>query len=149
VRAVVQRVLRASVAVAGEEVGAIERGLCVFVGVGTDDREADAVALADKVVGLRIFDDEEGKMNRDVKDLGGSVLAVSQFTLHGDARRGRRPSFGDAMEPEGARVLFERFCQECRLRGPSVATGRFRAHMVVSLDNDGPVTLLLDTKKAF
>jgi D-tyrosyl-tRNA(Tyr) deacylase len=121
----------------------------VLVGVARDDGEADAVALAGKVVPLRIFEDGEGKMNRDVLEAGGSVLAVSQFTLLGDARKGRRPSFTDAMEPDHANALFERFVAECRSRGATVETGRFRTHMRVSLENDGPVTLLLDTRKVF
>lgn len=148
-RAVVQRVLRAAVSVEGEEVGRIGAGLCVLVGVARDDLDTDAVSLAAKIVGLRVFEDGEGKMNRDVLETGGHVLAVSQFTLLGDVRRGKRPSFGDAMDPEPARGLFDRFCEECRSLGATVATGRFRAHMVVDLANDGPVTLLVDTKKAF
>jgi len=133
----------------GVEVGRIGPGLCVLVGVARDDAEADAVALAGKVVPLRIFEDGEGKMNRDVLEAGGSILAVSQFTLLGDARKGRRPSFTDAMEPEQANALFERFVAECRSRRVTVETGRFRTHMKVSLENDGPVTLLLDTRKVF
>ncbi len=148
-RAVVQRVSRASVSVGAETVGRIERGLCVLVGVAKDDTAADAEQLADKVVGLRIFEDAEGKMNLDLLASGGSVLAISQFTLLGDVRKGRRPSFGDAMEPGGAAELFEKFCAACRGRGVLVETGRFRAEMLVSLDNQGPVTILLDTKRAF
>ncbi|HEX7669943.1 MAG TPA: D-aminoacyl-tRNA deacylase [Polyangiaceae bacterium] len=149
-RAVVQRVLRAAVSIeGGEEVGRIGPGLCALVGVERGDLAADAVSLASKIVGLRVFDDGEGRMNRDVLETGGHVLAVSQFTLLGDVRRGKRPSFGDAMDPEPARALFDRFCEECRSLGATVATGRFRAHMVVELLNDGPVTLLVDTKKAF
>jgi D-tyrosyl-tRNA(Tyr) deacylase len=148
-RAVVQRVRRAAVTVGDEEVGRIDGGLCAFVGVATADRDEDAVSLANKVVGLRIFEDDEGKMNRDVTETGGALLAVSQFTLLGDVRKGKRPSFGAAMEPEGARQLFERFCAACRGLGVRVATGRFRADMQVELVNDGPVTILLDTEKAF
>jgi D-tyrosyl-tRNA(Tyr) deacylase len=148
-RAVVQRVLRAAVSVGAEEVGRIGPGLCVLVGVERGDVEADAVSLAAKVVGLRLFDDEAGRMNRGLLEAGGQVLAVSQFTLLGDVRRGKRPSFGEAMDPEPARALFDRFCEACRSLGAAVATGRFRAHMVVDLANDGPVTLLVDTKKAF
>lgn len=148
-RAVVQRVGRASVRVGDEVVGAIEEGLCVLVGVAADDTEADARALAEKVVGLRIFEDEAGKMNRDLLEAGGAILAVSQFTLLGDARKGRRPSFVDAMEPTRAAELFERFCEEARAKGARVETGRFRAHMEVELINDGPVTILLDTRKVF
>jgi D-tyrosyl-tRNA(Tyr) deacylase len=148
-RAVVQRVARASVTVGGEVVGQISRGLCVLVGVATTDGEADADALAEKVVGLRVFEDDAGKMNRDVTEVGGALLCVSQFTLLGDVRRGRRPSFTDAMAPEPAASLFERFCGACKQRGVTVETGRFRAEMLVDLVNDGPVTLLLDTKRAF
>jgi D-tyrosyl-tRNA(Tyr) deacylase len=148
-RAVVQRVTHASVTSEGVEVGRIGPGLCVLVGVARDDAEADATALAAKVVPLRIFEDAEGKMNRDLLEACGALLAVSQFTLLGDARKGRRPSFADAMEPERANVLFERFVAECRELGAVVETGRFRTHMRVVLENDGPVTLLLDTRKAF
>lgn len=148
-RAVVQRVSRAEVRVDGEVVGRIEQGLCVLVGVGQKDSDDDASLLADKVVGLRIFEDEEGKMNRDLTQVGGAVLAVSQFTLFGDARKGRRPSFTQAMEPGRAAELFQRFCAACRERGVKVETGRFRAHMHVELVNDGPVTILLDTERVF
>lgn len=148
-RAVVQRVERAQVKVAGETVGAIGPGLCVLVGVGKGDGEEDARALAEKVVGLRIFEDDEGRMNRSLLDVGGALLAVSQFTLFGDARKGKRPSFMEALEPEEARRLFEAFCASVASAGVEVATGTFRATMKVSLVNDGPVTLLLDTKKTF
>jgi len=145
----VQRVTRASVTVESEVVGKIDGGLLVLVGVADRDAEADAEALADKIVGLRIFEDEDGKMNRDVSEAGGRVLAVSQFTLLGDVRKGRRPSFGRAMAPEAAAALFDAFVRGCRARGVVVETGRFRAHMAVELVNDGPVTLLVDTEKAF
>jgi D-tyrosyl-tRNA(Tyr) deacylase len=148
-RAVVQRALRAGVTVDGETVGQIDAGLCVLVGVARDDTESDAEGLAAKIVGLRIFEDDAGKMNRDVLEIGGAVLAVSQFTLLGDVRKGRRPSFGDAMEPERANALFERFCAACRELGARVETGRFRAHMLVELTNDGPVTILVDSKRTF
>lgn len=148
-RAVVQRATRAEVRVDGAVMGRIGEGLCVLVAVGNADADADAEALASKVVGLRVFEDESGKMNRDVLETGGAVLAVSQFTLFGDVRKGRRPSFGDAMEPDGANALFERFCSACRALGVRVETGRFRAHMEVELTNDGPVTILIDTKKTF
>lgn len=146
-RAVVQRVLSASVRVADETTGSIERGLCVFVGVGTSDDERSAAALADKVVNLRIFEDEAGKMNRSVLESGGALLLVSQFTLFGDVKKGRRPSFVGAMEPTRAAELFERFAEECRTRGPRVELGRFRAHMQVSLVNDGPITIWIDLEK--
>jgi D-tyrosyl-tRNA(Tyr) deacylase len=145
-RAVVQRVTGAQVTVEGELTGKIDGGLCVLVGVGKDDAEADATALADKVVKLRIFEDEAGKMNQSLLDVGGALLAVSQFTLYGDSSKGRRPSFVNAMEPGRAEQLFEAFCAAARNLGVTVATGRFRTHMSVSLVNDGPVTLLLDTK---
>jgi D-aminoacyl-tRNA deacylase len=146
-RAVVQRVTEAKVTVDGEVTGQIGAGLCVLVGVGKDDSDTLADALADKVVRLRIFEDDAGKMNRSLLDVGGALLAVSQFTLFGDTSKGRRPSFVAAMEPGRAEQLFERFCLACRNLGVTVATGRFRTHMSVSLVNDGPVTLLLDTEK--
>ncbi len=148
-RAVVQRVSRAEVRVGGETVGRIGRGLCVLVGVGTGDGETDARLLAEKVVGLRIFEDEAGKMNLDLAAIGGALLAISQFTLFGDVRKGKRPGFSDAMEPVGAAALFTRFCDECRALGATVETGRFRAEMQVELVNEGPVTILVDTKKTF
>ena len=146
-RAVVQRVTSAQVTVEGQLVGRIDAGLCVLVGVGRDDSEDDATNLADKVARLRIFEDDAGKMNLSVLDVGGALLAVSQFTLYGDTSRGRRPSFGLAMEPTRAEQLFECFCTAARNLGVTVATGRFRTHMSVSLVNDGPVTLLLDTAR--
>jgi D-tyrosyl-tRNA(Tyr) deacylase len=148
-RAVVQRVRDAKVEVEGETVGRIAHGLCVLVGVGRDDAESDAESLADKIVGLRIFEDADGKMNQSLLEVGGSLLAISQFTLYGDVRKGKRPSFTDAMEPVRANQLFEHFCGQVKKSGASVETGRFRAHMLVSLANDGPVTIMLDTKKLF
>ncbi len=144
-KAVLQRVTEARVTVDGETVGEIDAGLCALIGVGQRDDDASAAALADKVVKLRIFEDDAGKMNRSLLDVGGKLLAVSQFTLYGDASKGRRPSFIQAMEPGRAEQLFERFCTACRNLGVTVETGRFRTHMSVSLVNDGPVTLLLDT----
>ena len=148
-RAVVQRVSRASVQVAGQVVGTIEGGLCVLVGVVRDDTEEDARFLARKVAALRIFVDQDDKMNRSVKDEGGAILAVSQFTLAGDVRKGNRPSFASAMAPDTARYLFDRFCEFAREEGLTVETGQFRAHMAVELVNDGPVTILLDTRRTF
>lgn len=148
-RAVVQRVTSARVTVNGSVVSEIGAGLCVFVGVSKDDTDRDAGALADKVVGLRIFPDDQGKMNLGLEQTRGQLLAVSQFTLLGDVRKGKRPSFGQAMEPEGAKHLFELFCKAARARGVSVKTGVFRAHMLVGLENEGPVTILLDTTRAF
>lgn len=148
-RSVVQRVSSARVTVEGAEVGSIGRGLCALVGVGATDTENDATVMADKLAELRMFEDERQKMNRSLLDIRGEALVISQFTLFGDTRRGRRPSFTAAMEPTGARSLFERVCERLAARGVRVATGRFRADMLVEIHNDGPVTLLLDTSKAF
>jgi D-tyrosyl-tRNA(Tyr) deacylase len=149
-RAVVQRVTRGSVTVAGEAVGAIGRGLVVLIGAGAGDEAADVGYLVDKVANLRIFADAEGKMNRSVLDVGGGVLAISQFTLYGDARKGRRPGFTDAMEPVLAEQRYQEVVAGLRAAGVAeVATGRFRADMAVELVNDGPVTILLDSRKAF
>src|SRR5947199_7102408 len=144
-RAVLQRVTRARVVVGDEVVGAIERGLLVLLGVAPDDTPAQAQWLADKVVGLRIFNDAAGKMNLGVADVGGAVLVVSQFTLYGDAQKGRRPSFIGAAPPEVAVPLYEAFVDAVRAHGLPTATGRFGAMMQVELVNDGPVTLILDT----
>jgi D-tyrosyl-tRNA(Tyr) deacylase len=148
-RAVVQRVSQASVTVAGEVVGQIGQGMLVLLGVADGDDDRDAATLADKIVGLRIFEDEEGKMNRGLTDIGGAMLVVSQFTLLGDCRKGRRPSFVAAAAPETAERLYEVFVQAVRNAGIEVGTGRFRQHMEVALVNDGPVTLLLDSRKLF
>jgi D-tyrosyl-tRNA(Tyr) deacylase len=144
-RACVQRVSQASVTVADEVCGQIGPGLLVLLGVATGDTAEVARQLAEKIAGLRIFNDAEGKMNLAVGDVGGSVLVVSQFTLLGDARKGRRPSYTAAASPEIAEQLYEQFVALLRDRGIPVATGRFRQHMHVALVNDGPVTLLLDT----
>jgi D-tyrosyl-tRNA(Tyr) deacylase len=149
VRAVVQRVSEASVSVDGRVTGSVGVGLCVLVGVGTQDAEADARWLADKVADLRIFEDEAGKMNRSVLDVRGDVLAISQFTLFGDARKGTRPGFIDAARPEVAQPLYARFCELLRARGLQVGEGVFRATMQVRVVNEGPVTVLLDSKKSF
>ena len=148
-RAVVQRVSHASVMVNGEVTGEIGQGLLVLLGVARDDSEADADYLADKVAGLRIFEDEAGKMNLSVTEVGGAVLAVSQFTLFGDARRGKRPSFDAAARPEHAKALYENFVERIRACGLRCETGRFQEMMEVELVNDGPVTMLLDSKKGF
>jgi len=148
-RAVVQRVSRARVTVETRSIGQIERGLVVLLGVGSGDEESDAAYLAEKIAALRIFPDAEGKMNRDVNETGGAVLAVSQFTLYGDARRGKRPSFDLAARPERARGLFEYFVERIRALGTRCETGQFQAEMKVELVNDGPVTILLDSKKDF
>lgn len=148
-RAVVQRVTRAKVTVSGQVIGQIGHGLCVLVAVMGDDTASDCEQLAKKVAQLRIFTDEEEKMNRNVSDISGAVLAISQFTLAGDTRKGNRPSFVGAMPPEAARALFEQFCSTLVTLGVPVQTGQFRAHMEVELVNDGPVTILLDTKRLF
>jgi D-tyrosyl-tRNA(Tyr) deacylase len=148
-RAVVQRVREASVQVDGDVVGRIGRGLLVLLGVGQQDGTEDAVYLADKVVNLRIFADDQGKMNRSLVEVGGALLVVSQFTLWGDCRKGRRPSFVAAAEPEKARSLYQVFIHHAAGLGVEVATGRFQELMLVSLVNDGPVTLLLDSAKGF
>ncbi len=146
-RAVLQRVSRASVVVGDEVIGAVGLGLLVLLGVAPDDTEDDVRRLADKIVGLRIFADEADKMNRSVADVGGGVLVVSQFTLYGDCRKGRRPSFVGAAGPEIAVPLYEAFVNAIRAQGIPVATGRFGAMMRVELVNEGPVTLILDTKE--
>jgi len=148
-RAVVQRVQRARVTIASQTVGEIGEGLLVLLGVGQNDSEAAADYLADKIAGLRIFDDEAGRMNRAVGEIGGAVLVVSQFTLLGDVRRGKRPSFDDAARPELARSLYEYFVAELRAAGLRCETGRFQEMMHVELVNDGPVTILLDSEKTF
>ena len=148
-RAVLQRVTRASVTVDGQIVGQIERGLVVLLGVEQDDSDADAQQLADKTIQLRIFDDAEGKMNLSLADVGGSMLVVSQFTLLGDCRKGRRPSFIQAAAPELAERLYEAFVAAVGVQGIPVATGKFRAMMLVELVNDGPVTMILDSRKRF
>jgi D-tyrosyl-tRNA(Tyr) deacylase len=148
-RAVVQRVSWARVVVNGEVVGAIEGGLLVLLGVGRADGEAEAEYLARKVVGLRVFEDQAGQMNRALAEVGGGLLVVSQFTLYGDCRKGRRPSFIHAMEPGSAERLCQRFVECCRDLGVEVQTGRFRTMMKVELCNDGPVTLLLDSGRSF
>jgi D-tyrosyl-tRNA(Tyr) deacylase len=145
-RAVIQRVSHARVLVAGETVGEIGQGLLVLLGVADGDVQDDVIWLAQKIVGLRIFEDDEGKMNRSVAEVGGSLLVVSQFTLLGDARKGRRPSFVKAARPEQANALYESFVAEVRGQGVEVQTGRFQEHMDVELTNDGPVTLILDTR---
>lgn len=148
-RAVAQRVSRARVRVAGETVGDMDAGLLALVGVSRDDQPDDARQLAEKLVGLRVFPDAEGKMNRSLIDVGGSLGIVSQFTLMGDCRKGRRPSYAQAAPPEVAEPLIERLVAEARGAGVRVITGRFRAMMSVELVNDGPVTLLLDTRRLF
>jgi D-aminoacyl-tRNA deacylase len=144
-RACVQRVSEAHVTVDGAETGRIGRGLVVLLGIGHDDGEAEVNWLADKIIGLRVFEDAAGKMNLSLAEIGGAMLVISQFTLFGDCRRGRRPSFTDAAPPELAERLYEAFVEVVRGAGVKVATGKFREHMLVSLVNDGPVTLWIDT----
>lgn len=148
-RAVVQRVSSASVCVEGEVIGQIETGFLVLLGITTDDTQEDVVYLAGKICGLRVFEDADGKMNCSIQEAGGSLLVVSQFTLYGDCRKGRRPSFIEAARPEVAEPLYRSFLAELRGAGIAVETGRFQAQMAVSLVNDGPITLLLDSRKVF
>jgi len=148
-RAVVQRVSEASVRVDGQEVSRIGRGLLVLLGVGVGDSASDADLLVDKVLNLRIFPDEAGAMNRSLLDVAGELLVVSQFTLYGDARRGRRPSFIDAAAPDDANRLYRHYVEKARVSGLRVFEGVFRADMAVGLVNDGPVTILLDSRKGF
>ncbi len=148
-RAVVQRVSRAQVTVNGEVAGRIGLGLLVLLGVGRDDAEVDAVYLAEKICGLRVFEDDQGKMNRSVQEAGGAVLAVSQFSLYGDVRHGKRPSFDAAAPPGKARQLYELFVERTRAAGLHCETGRFQEMMKVESANQGPVTILLDSGKAF
>ncbi len=149
VRAVVQRVSRGAVRVEGRATGAVGRGFVVLLGVAREDGEDDARALADKVAALRVFEDAAGKMNLALAEVGGGVLVISQFTLLGDARKGNRPSFVEAAPPERANALYESFCAALREKGLPVGTGVFRATMEVELVNDGPVTILLDSRKLF
>ena len=148
-RAVVQRVTRAKVTVEGKTIGEIQKGLVVLLGIARDDAKDDASYLANKIVALRIFDDEQGKMNVSLKDSGGDALVVSQFTLYGDVRHGLRPSWIDAAAPGIAQPLYDFFCSEVRKHLDNVATGSFRQMMQVELVNDGPVTILLDSRRSF
>ena len=148
-RAVVQRVTRATVRVGDEVVGAIDAGLVILVGVADGDTPADVDYAASKILGMRVFADEQGRMNRSVVDAGGSILVVSQFTVMGDLRRGRRPSFDGAAAPSVAEARYEALVARLRAAGPTVETGRFRAQMHVELVNDGPVTLLIDSRRVF
>lgn len=148
-RAVIQRVRSACVSVDGQEVGRIGQGLVVLLGVGAEDDERAVAYMVDKTANLRVFEDEAGKMNRSVLDVGGEVLAVSQFTLYGDVRRGRRPGFDQAARPEKAEPLYRAYVEALRAMGLTVATGRFAADMLVKIENDGPVTILVDSNRQF
>ncbi|MGI6328423.1 MAG: D-aminoacyl-tRNA deacylase [Dethiobacteria bacterium] len=148
-RAVVQRAGHSFVEVNDQVIGEINKGLVVFLGVGVDDEEEDCSYLADKISGLRIFEDSSGKMNLSIKDTGGEILCISQFTLYGDCRKGRRPSFIAAAVPEKAAFLYDKLCHMLRNKGLKVETGQFQAKMKIKVDNDGPVTILLDSKKHF
>lgn len=148
-RAVVQRAGRSFVEVNGKVVGKINSGLVVFVGISVNDEEDDCTYLADKICGLRIFEDSQGKMNLSIKETRGEILCISQFTLYGDCRKGRRPSFFEAAPPEKAVILYDKLCHMLREKDLQVETGRFQARMKVRVDNDGPVTILLDSQKNF
>lgn len=148
-RVVIQRVSKASVSVEGTVVGSIDKGLLVLLGVGQDDDEKDLDYLCDKIANLRIFEDENGKMNKSLVDIKGELLVVSQFTLYGDVRKGRRPNFMNAAEPKKAECMYLEFVNKIRKTGIKVETGKFGEHMHVELINDGPVTILLDSKKTF
>jgi len=148
-RAVIQRVTRASVKVDYETVGAVEHGILILVGISSDDTQVDADYLAEKIVALRIFDDSEGRMNLSLRDTDGGLLVVSQFTLYGDVRRGLRPSWSHAAPPVIAEPLYDYFVEKCRTLVGKVETGSFRKMMLVELVNDGPVTLILDSRKQF
>lgn len=148
-RAVVQRVAKAAVSVDGDVIGEIDKGLVVFLGITHDDCADDIGYLADKIVNLRIFEDDSGKMNLSLNDAGGALLVVSQFTLYGDCRKGRRPGFDQAARPDVAENMYNKFIDECVKRGIQVETGKFQANMRVEVDNDGPVTILLDSRKGF
>ena len=148
-RAVVQRVTESDVSVDGKVCGTIKQGLMILLGVADGDTEEDAIYMAGKIAGLRIFEDEEEKMNLSVKDVGGQILAVSQFTLMGDARKGKRPGFTNAADPDMANRLYQRFIHLVRNEGLQVEEGVFQANMLVRIHNDGPVTILLDSRKTF
>lgn len=146
-RVVLQRVRGASVTVAGEEISRIDRGLAILLGVGKGDTEADAAKLADKIASLRIFEDEQGKMNLSLLDIGGEALVVSQFTLYADCRKGRRPGFDQAAPPDEADMLYNKFVENLRGRGVPAKTGKFQSKMLFEIQNDGPVTVLLENDK--
>lgn len=148
-RAVVQRVTQGKVSVEGQGIGEIEKGLVVLLGVGKEDTDKDIEYLADKIINLRVFEDENDKMNLSLREVGGALLVVSQFTLYGDCRKGKRPSYDKAARPEIAEDLYKRFVAYCKTFDIKVETGKFQAMMMVEIHNDGPVTLLLDSRKEF
>ena len=148
-RAVVQRVVESKVTVGGSITGEIKKGLMVLLGVGQEDSDQDIEYLVEKIINLRIFEDNNGKLNLSLLDTGGELLVVSQFTLYGDCRKGRRPSYDKAARPENAKVLYETFVERCKSYGVNTQTGIFQAEMLVDISNDGPVTLLLDSKRVF
>lgn len=148
-RAVVQRVCEARVSVDNKIIGEIGKGLVVLLGVGTLDTEKDLTYLAEKILNLRVFEDENGKMNISLMDVGGELLIISQFTLYGDCRKGNRPSYCNAAPPQEAEAIYNRFVDYCRQRGVKVETGKFQAEMLVEIHNDGPVTILIDSRKEF
>lgn len=148
-RAVVQRVRYSKVEVEGEVIGEIERGFNVLIGISKEDTVEDITYMKDKILNLRVFEDENGKLNKSLIDVGGELLLVSQFTLYGDCRKGRRPSFIEALGGEDAEKMYEEFVRQCREVVPKVETGKFGADMMVTIENDGPVTLMIDSKKTF
>ncbi|RBP35832.1 D-aminoacyl-tRNA deacylase [Garciella nitratireducens] len=148
-RAVIQRVNFSNVQINNVEIGKINKGLLVFLGIKDNDTEKDVLYLADKIVNLRIFEDQGGKMNLSLKDINGEILVISQFTLYGDCKKGRRPNFMKAAKPEQANLFYERFIEEMKKIGIRTQTGRFQSHMMVNLQNDGPVTILIDSEKQF
>ncbi|SJZ36110.1 D-aminoacyl-tRNA deacylase [Garciella nitratireducens] len=148
-RAVIQRVNFSNVQINNVEIGKINKGLLVFLGIKDNDTEKDVLYLADKIVHLRIFEDQGGKMNLSLKDINGEILVISQFTLYGDCKKGRRPNFMKAAKPEQANLFYERFIEEMKKIGIRTQTGRFQSHMMVNLQNDGPVTILIDSEKQF
>lgn len=148
-RAIIQRVNSANVQVNNNQIGKINKGLLVFLGVKDDDSDEDLSYLVDKIINLRIFEDEEDKMNLSLIDVQGELLVVSQFTLYGDCKKGRRPSFAKAAKPNRAKFLYEKFIEETKKRGFNTQQGEFQAHMIINIQNDGPVTILLDSEKQF
>jgi D-tyrosyl-tRNA(Tyr) deacylase len=148
-RAVVQRVTHANVSVDSKIIGKIGKGLVVLLGISSDDTEKDLIYLAEKIMNLRVFEDEKGKMNISLKDIGGGLLIISQFTLYGDCRKGNRPSYSKAAPPEQAEMIYNNFVEYCKKQGARVESGKFQAEMLVEIYNDGPVTIMIDSKKEY